>query len=439
MRLPVFAPIVLGLLAATVYACSSDDTPGAGTNNDAGAPDSSSGGFPDAGPAADAAPGDDDTDANVDASTGPVVEHIIDTTDTVVDIGVLNQTVYFLLASPSRIETCSATACTTRTALASGTQMPAEVAKPKISNENQVYYSNAQLAVTALGGQPAVVVLQSGNAGNPNGSAAGDIIEHPGIYAIGAQAPALIQKMTTAGFFKSSNGATPLDSRGNWIWYAGDNSNEGSPHSLISLLSLTGTPANAAVGVFRQEDVARNLGGPALPGDQLAGAHRTGSPYITAHPDNTVHHLVEVDIAAPTDGTKDTNLGIDNATFLTTTATLRFTRDATTTTTPNQFFQSSDAHPSPELVTVPGVDATTTVIGTELGLVLVSRAAADVDATGPVTVQFCSEASLVAKSCTPETIDLAGIDSVQRVKDEAPYLYVWGTKSGTNVISRFVP
>ena len=56
----------------------------------------------------------------------------------------------------------------------------------------------------------------------------------------------------------------------------------------------------------------------------------------------------------------------------------------------------------------------------------------------PLLFAYCSDAALVAKTCVLKSVALE-LDEVTRVKDEVPYLYVFGRRTGKNVVVRFKP
>jgi hypothetical protein len=171
-------------------------------------------------------------------------------------------------------------------------------------------------------------------------------------------------------------------------------------------------------------------------GALLAGAHRTGMPYLTHSAATT--ELLAIDTSSSSDA-GDVPVGLEDGTFLTTTGSLRFARNAQTPD-PDQLLQAAQGSTTNDVITLPGSSGAT-LIGTELGLLWYTPPAADAGdaaAAGPLDVSFCSDAALAAKACTPEHVSL-DLDDIVRVKDEAPYLYVWGHEGGSNVVVRFSP
>jgi hypothetical protein len=108
---------------------------------------------------------------------------------------------------------------------------------------------------------------------------------------------------------------------------------------------------------------------------------------------------------------------------------------------PQSFILRDKAAVTNVRVTVPGVNASSRVLGTELGLMWFSPLSdADVKAglTGPLAVSFCAEAALATQTCLPKVTSL-DLDEVIRVKDEAPYLYVFGRRALQYVVIRWLP
>lgn len=416
--------------AALAVACGGDEEssagPGSTTTNDGG-PSSSDGDIPADGGTEDGSP---DVDGGGDAGSAPVT--VLATTDDVRDIAVLKGTLYLLFGSS--VETCSAELCATSPRVS---RVPAPYMPPELAPGNgPAFYENRRILVIPLATGEGILIAQNGNA-----PCALDCIasppQNPAIYNVsGTKAADILYAMSFPEFTKGANVSTVDGIRHGTLWYDNRRNNEALGKNSKVVLAFGPNAGNDAFEVKTVRDDTRGVLNPS-PGSLLAGGHGSGDLYVTRVGSPT--ELYAANPASLNDNSSDTSANVQNATFLTTTANLRFTKTAATSA--SQLLRGVRATAQNNVVNIPGLTDAHVVVGTELGLVwYVPRSEADLDAGlgGPLTLSFCSESALTLGTCAPASITV-DMDEITRIVDEAPYLYAFGRKGNQKVVVRFAP
>lgn len=370
---------------------------------------------------------------------GPVASTtVLTTTDEVRDVAVLNDMLYVLLGSPSRIETCPAAGCTTRTVRVDPTHMPPE---QSVSAQNPFeYWSNDRLMVAPLGTGQGLLVAQQGNRrcaidcfNNPP--------PNPGVYNVFSNAtPDLVYVLSWPEATKSKNQSTIRGTRGTTLLYENQHNNEApGGHSMVAIrFGANATNTELENKTTRDDTRADAPFNQTYDAVSLVGAHDDGSLYVTRSGQPT--ELFAADLASLSDNSNDTSVNVQNATFLATTGTLRFVKMAATPADQLVRGTKGDAQTN-TTISLAGLTANHTILGSDLGL-LWYVAAGDAGASGPISASFCSDAALAALpaggSCAGTTVSL-DLDTITAIKDGGSYVYVLGKKGGQATVVRFAP
>jgi hypothetical protein len=382
-------------------------------------------------------------DAAVDAADGalpvdtPVT--VLSTTEEIRDISVLDGKLYLLLTGATRVETCDAAACTTRAVRIDNAHMPPEKEQVPLTLPSN-YYDKRILAMK-VGAGDGVVVVQEGNMPTVNASAL-----NPAVYGFGPDANTdgdYLYRLTSTSVQKAADDSVTEDSRGSYVWVKSRRNNEAGNATSMQLLWFAPTAGGDKIQLVGSRVDTEGLMR-IYDGRLVAGAHRSGAPVLSrsgsvqppAHSPTDVF-LVDTTTAVDVD---DSSLAIPDPTWLGTTASYRFIKNASTPAA-GQLLRSTNGAAGTTIVTMPSISAAHTLVGTELALlwyIPATAGAIDAGGGGPLTFIYCKDAELAGASCNPRAITLE-LDEVIRFKDDGPYLYALGRRSGKNVVVRFKP
>ncbi len=387
---------------------------------------------------ADAALDSEQARADVLVPEGPTDPEDVLSISTVDDF-VVGRTMHLLIRDTSlvsaveqtHLEQCDPATCAlTRTIEVASAQMP---------GEQSPYFRNTGLAVLVgptSASRDAVLVAQTGNVPCTNGSCA-VAPESPAVYLVNGPTPRVsLARMASAGTWTTNN-VVNVRSGADGVWFASNLQAMSSPTYGETLLVFSRTdPADGSFDVTlraRRED--KRNSGPQDSRYYLAGMQRNGAAFVT-RPNGYYGELTQVALSSP-DAAADRLIDISRPRTLVTTGSLIFVRTADTPE-PDRFLRATSTG-TPGLISIAGITAESTVVGTELGLLWYTSPLPDAGAA-KITLHHCPDATLAVTPplCVPRNVDVA-LESIDAVRCDGSYLYVLGNRSGSHVIVRFRP